>query len=102
MSQFPLMDQPPGFARATARPLGLIVRWEEGQLRWVDPQTGDQVPTIQTERQGRAIAETDRDAEGRARIAAEQERDNGREARLNAEAQLRELEAELERRRDGA
>ncbi len=80
----PIEEPVPGICQGYSEALGLIIRWEHGQLRWVDPQTGDHIPTIQTERQ--------------ARITAEQERDNEREARLNAEAQLRELQAELERR----
>ena len=56
--------------------LNLFVRWERGELRWHDPETGQEIPTFQQERQAR-LAE--------------------REARLAAEARVRELEEELGR-----
>ena len=51
--------------------LNLYIRWEYGELRWHDPATGQHIATFEQER----------------------------EARLAAEARVRELEAELERRR---
>ena len=57
--------------------LGLLIRWEHGQLRWHEPETGEHIPTFEQEREGR-LAE--------------------RESRLAAEARVRELEAELARR----
>ena len=59
-----------GILQGHSAVLNLLVRWEHGQLRWHDPQTGQEIPTF------------------------EQERD----ARLSAEARVRELEAELARR----
>ena len=50
--------------------LGLLVRWERGDLRWHDPETGQEIPTFEKEREGR----------------------------MTAEARVRELEAELARR----
>ena len=50
--------------------LGLLVRWEHGDLRWHDPATGQEIPTFEKEREGR----------------------------MTAEARVRELEAELARR----
>ena len=47
--------------------LNLFIRWERGELRWHDPETGQGIPTFEQER----------------------------EARLAAEARVRELEAEL-------
>ena len=61
--------------------LHLYIRWERGELRWHDPVTGLHIATFEQER--------------RARIQE-------REARLAAEARVRELEAELERRRGDA
>ena len=50
--------------------LNLLVRWNHGQLRWIDPQTGQEIPTFEQET-ARADA---------------------------AEARVRELEAELNQR----
>ena len=52
--------------------LGLILRWDQGQLAWIDPETGEHIPTFDGEREGR----------------------------LAAEARVRELEEELRRLRD--
>ena len=57
--------------------LNLHLRWERGQLGWYDPATGEHIPTFDDERAARIAAE------GRA---------------TDAEARVRELEAELERR----
>ena len=68
--------------------LGLLVRWEHGELRWRDPRTGREIPTFEQER-------TRADAAEEAQAQAEQ-------GRLVAEARVRELEAELARRdKDG-
>ena len=72
----------PGYSAA----LGLFVRWERGELRWHDPETGQEIPTFEQERKGR-LAERD------GRLAE-------REARLAAEARVRELEAELAQRQE--
>ena len=61
--------------------LNLHLRWENGQLGWFDPETGEHIATFESEREGRAAAEAERDAE--------------REARLAAEARVRELEERL-------
>ena len=55
--------------------LNLLLRWENGQLRWHDPATGRHIATFEGEREARIRAE---------------------EARLIAEARVRELEARLE------
>ena len=59
-----------GVLQGYSAALGLVVRWEHGQLRWHHPETGQQIPTFEQEREGR----------------------------LAAEARVRELEAELARR----
>ena len=59
--------------------LNLFIRWERGELRWHDPKTGQEIPTFEREREGRQ---------------AEQE------ARLAAEAQVKELQAELAQRKE--
>ena len=58
--------------------LGLTLCWEDGQLRWWDPTTRQYLATHDEEAEGR-LAE--------------------RDARIAAEARVRELEAELARRR---
>ena len=57
--------------------LGLLIRWERGQLRWHDPETGKHIPTFQQERAQPDVAE---------------------EGQAQAEARVRDLEAELARR----
>ena len=52
--------------------LNLFIRWERGELRWHDPETEQEIPTFEQER----------------------------EARLAAEAPVRELEAELAQRQE--
>ncbi len=60
--------------------LNLHLRWEHGNLGWYDPSTGQHIPTFDHER---------------ARAEAERARAD------DAENRVRELEAELERRRQG-
>ena len=66
--------------------LGLFVRWERGELRWYDPETGQEIPTFEQEREGRL-------AEREARLVEQ-------DGRLAAEARVRELEAELAQRQE--
>ena len=66
-----------GVMQGYSTALGLLVRWEHGELRWRDPRTGREIPTFEQEREARL---------------------EEREARLAAEARVRELEAELARR----
>ncbi len=65
--------------------LGLTICWENGKLRWWDPTAERYLETHAETLQARDAAETRANAE--------------LEARLQAEARVRELEAELERRR---
>ena len=60
--------------------LNLLIRLDHGQLGWHDPETGKHIATFEQER-ARA--------------------DSEREARMVAEARVRELEAELEKRQQG-
>ncbi len=57
--------------------LKLFIRWDNGQLRWHNPETGWEIPTFEGERARANAAE---------------------EGRLAAEARVRELETELARR----
>ena len=62
-----------GVLQGYSRVLNLFIRWDHGQLGWHDPETGQHIATF---------------AQERARADA-------------AEARVRDLEAELERRRQG-
>ena len=87
----PIEEIGEGVLQGYSAVLNLLIRWDHGQLRWHDPQTGDHIPTFEQERAGR-LAER----EGR---LAEQERRSMAEARAReAEARVRELEAEIARR----
>ena len=74
--------------------LNLLIRWDHGQLGWHDPETGQHIATFDLEREARVAAEARADNEQEARTAAEVRADA-------AEARVRELEAELERQRQG-
>ena len=76
---------PDGTLQGYSAVLNLYLRWEEGQLRWHDPDTGQHIVTLEDER-----ARADQ-AEASAR--------NEHETRIQAEARARELEAELRRLR---
>ena len=85
-----------GIVQGYSRALNLHLRWENGQLKWHDPETGRHIVTFDDER-----ARANRERLGRlwerdARIQAEAEAREEREARLQAEAHARELEARLE------
>ena len=62
-----------GVLQGYSAALGLLFRWEHGQLKWHDPETGQEIPTFEREREGK----------------------------LAAEARVQELEAELARRDQG-
>ena len=81
--------------------LDLYLPWEQGELVWIDPATGQPIATLEDER---ARADREREArieEREARAAAEAESNAEREARLAAKAGVRELEAENQRLRGG-
>ena len=74
------MEEPEeGVAQGYSAVLDLYLRWEQGQLVWIDPATNRPIATLDSER-ARA--------------------DSERAARLAAEARARELEAELRRLRN--
>ena len=80
----PIEEVSDGVLQGYSAVLNLRVRWERRDLRWHDPETGQEIPTFQQEREGRL-------AEREAKLAEE-------EGRLTAEARVRELETELARR----
>ena len=69
-----------GVLQGCSASLNLYLRWQQGELAWIDPATGRHIATFESERAAR-IAE--------------------REAHLAAEARIRELEAENRRLRGG-
>ena len=74
----PIQEVSDGVLQGYSAVLNLHVRWERGRLRWHDPETGEHIPTFEREKARADAAE---------------------EGRLAAEARVRELEAELARRK---
>ncbi len=87
-----------GVLQGYSTALGLLVRWEHGELRWRDPRTEREIPTFEQEREARLAEQEARLAEQQARLVEQQARLVEQQARLAAEARVRELEAELARR----
>ncbi len=77
----PIERLPDGTLQGYSPVLNLHLRWEAGQLRWHDPDTGQHIVTLEDERARADQAE--------ARVRSEQQ------TRIHAEARARELEAEL-------
>ena len=80
----PIAALSPQVLEGESEALGLRLRWDRGELGWIDPATDLHIPTFDAEREGRLEAEMRADAE--------------RADRLAAEARLRDLEDELRRR----
>ncbi len=74
-----IVEIAPGVLQGESEALNLWLRWEDGELGWYDPATGEHIPTFDSTQ---------------AELAAE------REARLASETRVRELEAELRRLRE--
>jgi Uma2 family endonuclease len=85
----PIEEVAEGVLQGYSPVLNLHIRWENGQLRWHDPETGQHIPTFDGEREARMRAQ-DEIREEREVLRRE------REARLLAEARVRELEERLE------
>ena len=97
--------------RGRSAVLNVDLRWEHGQLKWHDPETGrhiatydDQVARAERERAGRAAAEAELGTEREGRVAAEARAEQAevqagqeRAARAALEAQIRELKAQQQR-----
>ena len=81
-----IVEIAPGVLQGESEALGLWLRWEDGELGWYDPATGEHIPTFDSTQ---------------AELAAERTAINAeREARQAAEQRVRELEAELRRLRE--
>ena len=76
----PIEEVEEGICQGHSAALGLLIRWDHGQLHWHDPETGREIPNLEGERARADAAE---------------------EAQAQAEARVRELEAELARRDEG-
>ena len=94
----PVQELGDGILQGHSTALGLLIRWDHGNLEWWDPKTEAPIPTLETEREARLEAEQGRQEERVGRIEAEQSHQREREARLEAEAKTRELQAQLARR----
>ena len=42
----------PSVPRGYSAVLNLLIRWDRGELRWHDPETGQEIPTFEQEREG--------------------------------------------------
>ena len=80
-----ILEMGPGHRHGHSDALGLDLCWENGQLRWWDPTARGYLLTFDETDEARATAEARADSEHTSRITAEN--------------RVRELEAELERRR---
>ena len=85
----PIEEVTEGILQGYSRVLNLLLRWENGQLRWHDPATGRHIATFEDEREARLRAQEEVREEREARARE-------REARQLAEARVRELEDRLE------
>ena len=81
----PIVELSEGVLEGYIEVLDLNIRWEHGNLGWYDPATGLHIPTFDSERERADAAETRANSEA--------------EARDDAEARVRELEAEIRRLR---
>ena len=86
-----IVELEPEVLQGESEALNLLLRWDHGELGWIDPATNQHIPTFDSEREARFAEREARLAEREARIAAQ-------EAQRAAEARIRELEAELQRR----
>ena len=82
--------------RGYSEALGLYVCWEDGTLRWYDPERGRYLPTFDEE-----TARADRETEARQQEAAARQQETAArqqetEARRQAEAEVRRLRRRLE------
>ena len=81
-----LEDLSPDVVQGRSDLLNLVLRWDNGDLHWIDPATNKHIPTFDAEREGRLA-----------------EREGRRAAELRAsaaEAQVRALQDELRRLKD--
>ena len=82
-----------GILQGYSAAVNLFIRWEHGELRWHDPETGqhivrytDLLDLTESEREARIAAEDRAESEWEARSRAKTQRDAEQEARVTAEA----------------
>ena len=78
----PIERMPGGILQGYSPILNLLMRWENGQLRWHNPQTGEHIATFATERRR---ADREREARLRAEVRVEDERVRAVRAEVRAE-----------------
>ena len=78
----PIAQLPGGILQGYSPILNLLMRWENGQLRWHNPQTGEHIATFATERRR---ADREREARLRAEVRVEDERVRAVRAEVRAE-----------------
>ncbi len=96
----PIEEPEEGILQGYSAALNLVLRWEQGELRWHDPETGRHILTYDDQRDR---ADQERAARGKAAARAESAEalaQSEHEARVQAEARAKELEAELRRLRE--
>ena len=97
--RFEMMSDPDGLPRAHSPLLNLDLRWEEGRLRFYDPQSGRWLEN-NTESIARAEVAEARVKMAEARVEVAEERaESERDARIAAETRMEEMQAELRRLR---
>ena len=77
--QVPIETVEEGVLQGYSTALNLFIRWENTELRWYDPETGQEIPNFEQEREARLTAEAQL---------------------VEREARVQELEAELARREE--
>ena len=85
-----IVEVAPDILEGRSDTLNLILRWNHGQMLWIDPVTQVPIPGLESERAARIEAE----------LQAERAEQQARRAQMQAdraEARARELEAELRR-----
>ncbi len=92
-----ILEVEDGILQGYSQVLNLHLRWEDGRLRWHDPETGQHIPTFESEREAR-IAERERaNREWQSRVEESIRADEERQARLEERERAdREHQARLE------
>ena len=92
----PIEELPDGDLQGYSTVLDLYLRWEQRELVFYNPDTGQRIATLEDER-ARTDSERARTDSERTRANSERTRaDREHEARLTAEARVRELEQQLQ------
>lgn len=86
----PIVEIAPNVLEGVSDAIGLTLRWDDGELLWIDPATGQPIPGLESERAARIEAELQAQ---RAELLAQQAQLQADRAEARAEA----LEAELRR-----